>query len=116
MSEPLFHIARAALWAQAAEVGQYTQSTRDQTLEEVGFIHCSYQHQVLGVSQRYYSDETEPLLLLKIDPAKLVAEVVSEGKDPYPHIYGPLNISAVVKSWAFERGQNGTFHLPLGCS
>jgi uncharacterized protein (DUF952 family) len=42
------------------------------------------------------------VLLLKIDPDRLVAtvevEAPREGEDAFPHIYGPLNREAVVRS------------------
>jgi len=92
--EPIFHIADQATWNDAASSGFYTQSTRDQSLDEVGFIHCSYRHQVDGVLARYYADVATPLLKLTIDPALLDSPLQVD--DGFPHIYGALNISAVI--------------------
>ena len=92
--EPIFHIADASTWEAARAAGSYEQSTRDQTLAEVGFIHCSYHHQVDGVLTNFYADVTAPLVLLTIDPECVVAPLQVD--DGFPHIYGPLNTDAVV--------------------
>ena len=38
----IFHVATAADWRAAETTGAYRLSTRDRTLEDEGFIHCSY--------------------------------------------------------------------------
>ena len=35
-------IASQDIWEQAQRIGEYTQSTLDSTLADVGFIHCSF--------------------------------------------------------------------------
>src|SRR5688500_269901 len=98
--ELIFHIADATEWQAAVASGSYTRSTRDQSLDEVGYIHCSYAHQVDGVAQRYYRDVTTPHVVLTIDPALVAAPLqVDNG---YPHIYGPLNATAVVEVTPFN--------------
>ena len=69
-----------------------------ESLESEGFIHCSYEHQLDGVIERYYSDEPR-LVILKISANKLKSKWVSEpstGGEEYPHVYGPINLNAVV--------------------
>jgi uncharacterized protein (DUF952 family) len=64
-----------------------------------GFIHCSYPSQLEAVLKRYYSD-VEKVLILKIDTDKLLSKLVKEpstNDEMYPHIYGRLNLSAVVE-------------------
>jgi uncharacterized protein (DUF952 family) len=97
--EPIFHITEASQWYAAAATGVYTGSTRGKTLDEVGFIHCSYEHQVRGVSA-FYRDVTEPLVLLTIDQAKVAAEIKIE--DGFPHIYGPLTVDLVIAVDPFD--------------
>ena len=102
----IFHIATAADWRRALETGTYTTSTVGRTLEEEGFIHASRRDQVQGVFDRYYRSAGEELLLLTIDPARLTdAEVRVEavGADTYPHVYGPMNRSAVVDTVPLDR-------------
>jgi uncharacterized protein (DUF952 family) len=96
----IFHLALASDWAAAQEVGDYRISSRGVTLEQEGFIHASRADQWEGVKQRYYSDVTDPLVLLVIDPDKLTSPLVVEEApgtgETFPHIYGPLNLDAVV--------------------
>ncbi len=98
--EPIFHIASALDWASAAATGVYVKSTLDKTVEEEGFIHASYDHQLEGVAQRYYQGVTVPLVLLTIDPSLVAHEIKIE--NGYPHIYGPLNTNAVVRVEPFQ--------------
>ena len=61
---PLWHLAHAADWEAAQAVGEYRISTRGRTLEEEGFIHCAYPHQLGLVARGFYADDPEPLVLL----------------------------------------------------
>lgn len=96
----IFHIATLADWQDAQEVGSYAVSTRGRTLAEEGFIHASRGDQWQGVRKRYYADVTEPLVLLSIDTDLLTSPVVDEGlpgsDETFPHIYGPIEVGAVV--------------------
>ena len=98
--ERIFHLALAADWAAAQEAGDYRISTRGRTLEQEGFIHASRDDQWVGVRERFYADVTEPLVLLEIDPLLLTAEVREEAVpgtgEAFPHIYGPIDLRAVV--------------------
>jgi uncharacterized protein (DUF952 family) len=97
----IFHIATAADWAAAQLLGSYTTSTYGVTLADEGFIHASRADQWQGVRERFYGEVTEPLVLLAVDPDRLEAPVVEESPpgtdDTFPHIYGPLNVDAVVQ-------------------
>lgn len=98
----IFHLALASDWAAANEVGVYTISTRGRTLAEEGFIHASRGDQWPKVRELFYSDVTEPMVLLQIDTDLLDVPVVEEPPAPgvaetFPHIYGPLPVEAVVK-------------------
>ena len=65
-----------------------------------GFIHTSKAEQVQGVLSRYYAGQTN-LLLLHIDEEKLTApleyELAPSVNEMFPHIYGRLNLNAVIK-------------------
>ncbi|MFL6157047.1 MAG: DUF952 domain-containing protein, partial [Marmoricola sp.] len=71
-------------------------------LEQEGFLHASRADQWEGVRQRYYSGVTDPLVLLVIDTARLTSPLVVEeapgSGERFPHIYGPLNLDAVVET------------------
>ena len=99
-TEPLFHLALRCDWEAAQRAGEYRVSTLGRTLEDEGFLHASYRHQVEGVRARFYADVNEPLVLLEIDRGRLdvpVADEVPDGADEaFPHLYGPLPTDAVV--------------------
>ncbi|MBN1516865.1 DUF952 domain-containing protein [Candidatus Sumerlaeota bacterium] len=112
----IYHITFKVLWEQAMEDGFY----RTKDLDHTGFIHCSDKDQVLDVAHRLFKGQFG-LVLLEIDPSKLYAELVYEnlngnGDQQRPHIYGPLNIEAVVKAHTFKPSHMGAFTLPAKLS
>ncbi|AVT33982.1 DUF952 domain-containing protein [Plantactinospora sp. BC1] len=112
----IFHIAEASDWAAAQESGDYRVSTRGRSLADEGFIHASRRGQVLGVAEAAYAD-AGPLLLLHIDPDRLVSPVRDDEVEPgifFPHIYGPINLDAVVAVAPLERTVDGRFVMPPG--
>ena len=117
MTGQIFHLALADDWRAAEERGEYRISTRGATLDDVGFLHASHGHQVPAVAERYYADVTEELVLLVIDPDRLDVAVVEEvppgGDQAFPHIYGPLPVSAVVDVRAVGRTADGGFVLAV---
>jgi uncharacterized protein (DUF952 family) len=115
----IYHIADASAWERAREAGEYTMSTRDKTLAEEGFLHASTARQVAAVANKFYRGDSG-LVLLEIDPELVGPEVryelVPGSDDPFPHIYGPLNTSAVVAVIPFTSDADGqfTFTEPAG--
>lgn len=102
----IFHIATASDWRRTLGTGTYTTSTVGRTLEEEGFIHASRRDQVQGVFDRYYAGLGEDLVLLTIDPARLTdadVRVEAVGADTYPHVYGPINRSAVLEAVPLDK-------------
>lgn len=84
--------------------GYYRSSTRDQSLDEVGFIHCANPDQVTGVARRFYADLSDELiaLVIDLDALSLVADVRFEDSgrgELFPHIHGPLPTNTVVHAW-----------------
>ena len=112
---PIFHITRSRDWQSARREGIYQLSTRERTLRDVGFIHCSYAHQVAGVANAIYQGERD-LVLLKIDPdllkAPLRPEPATPGGEEFPHIYGPLNLDAVIEVHQYLPAADGTYRPP----
>jgi uncharacterized protein (DUF952 family) len=92
----IYHITSAAAAEEAAKSGEYVP---DRFAEE-GFIHCSYSHQIQGVLDRIFKGRTD-LVVLEIDPALLHCRVVDEnlegGTELFPHVYGQLPMSAVLR-------------------
>jgi glutathione S-transferase len=98
----LYHLALEEDWQQARRDGVYSRSTRGMSLEEVGFLHASWSHQVEPTWQRFYSDGPE-LRLLVIDPTHLEAAGLQVREEPapgsgelFPHLFGALPIEAVL--------------------
>ena len=108
----IYHIAFAEDWARATQTGEYTISTRGRTLEQQGFIHASDAHQVDLVANFLYEAD-DGLIVLVIDTDRLLAPVryenVPDSDEPFPHIYGPINVDAVVATTPLERGPEGRF-------
>ena len=97
LDQPLFHLALKGDWEQARETGTYQWSTRGMRLEQVGFIHCSWQEQVAKTFERFYADAGD-VVLLEIDPTRLTAPLRADAiptGELFPHLYGPLPIEAL---------------------
>ncbi len=110
----IFHISSPEDWQAAQRSGDYRSSTRDKTLEDEGFIHCSRMDQVAGVLAAYYAN-AGPLLLLTIDPALLTSAWREDEIAPgvtYPHVYGPIDLAAVVAVTPLEVAEDGSYVLP----
>ena len=119
MNEPdeILHIALPDDWSVARADGEYRVSTRNRSLDEVGYIHCSYPRQLESVANRLYSDVAE-LVILHVEPEFLdspikVEAAIDDGKhDDFPHLYGPIPTSAVVATTWWDRGDDGVWHRP----
>ena len=117
--DAIFHVTPAADWGAAQAAGEYRMSTRGRSLEDEGFIHASRWDQVERVANVLYRGQ-QGLVLLVIDCGRLAAPLREETPDGalegegerFPHIYGPLNLDAVVEVVPFEPQADGTFSLP----
>jgi uncharacterized protein (DUF952 family) len=93
----IYHVTTQAAWQQALQQGFYEAPS----LIDEGFIHLSTEAQVAGVLERYYQGQTN-LLLLHIDESKLLAELKYElapsVNELFPHVYGNINLDAVVEA------------------
>jgi glutathione S-transferase len=108
----LYHLALPEEWRQARAAGIYARSTRGLGLEQVGFIHASYAHQLAATYARFYGD-AGPVVLLTIDPALLEQAGVAvraeaagsnpaAGAERFPHLYGPLPLAAVLAADPYQ--------------
>lgn len=109
--EIIYHIAAKVAWEKALTAGTYY----GDTLETEGFIHCSTREQILDTANSYFRGQ-EGLVLLSIDASKVQSPVryedlYAKGQD-FPHIYGPLNLDAVIHSVDFPPGKDGLFIFP----
>ena len=104
IDQPLFHLALESDWQAAIQQGEYRVSTRGMSLEQVGFIHLSWQEQLQDTFDRFYADAGD-VLTLRIDPklvlAPLRADAIHTGV-LFPHLYGPLPVASVVEVSPFS--------------
>jgi uncharacterized protein (DUF952 family) len=107
----ILHATSRAAWEQGRAAGTYTAPS----LADEGFIHCSTADQMTQVAEFNLRGQTG-LVLLCIDEVRVSADVRYEGyRDDgpqFPHVYGPLNLDAVVEVLDFPPGADGTFELP----
>jgi uncharacterized protein (DUF952 family) len=98
----IYHITTADEWKAAQQTGSYEAAS----LKEEGFIHCSQAEQVPEVLARYFSGKTG-LVKLSIDPKKLTSRLIYEWSpsltQTFPHIYGPINLEAVISAESIQQ-------------
>lgn len=114
----ILHITTSSEWEKARLAGEYSAPS----LESDGFIHCSTIKQTVDTANNFFRGLTG-LILLCIDEEKLESECKYEDPvgggqhDPgvgnlFPHVYGPINLFAVIKVVDFPTDDNGFFKLP----
>lgn len=91
----IYHVTTKAEWEKALSIGKYEAPS----LFSEGFIHLSKEDQVSGVLERYYNG-VDNLVLLHVDESMLSAELKYElspsVNQEFPHLFGALNVEAVV--------------------
>jgi uncharacterized protein (DUF952 family) len=112
VSEFILHATSRAAWSAAQAGGMYSADS----LADEGFIHCSKAAQILRVADSFYHGQ-RGLVLLVIDPGRLTSKLRWEpgtdlASELFPHIYGPINLAAVLEVFDFEPAADGKFHLP----
>ena len=113
----IYHITPRDDWFAARQSGSY----QPESLSAEGFIHCSTEEQVAPVANAFYAEQRD-LVVLVIDPARLdvklkwdppahpapeSAPAALHGQ--FPHVYGALNLDAVVNVLPFEPNESGIF-------
>lgn len=109
MTGPILHLTSRAGWEAAQRSGAYAADT----LAGEGFIHCSTAAQILHVANNFYPGQTG-LVLLWVDPGRLKAELrwepgTDRPEELFPHVYGAINLEAVLKVVDFEPDRDGIF-------
>lgn len=101
---PIYHLAEPADWAARTDVYETA------SLEGEGFIHCSTADQLDWVTREFYGNRTD-VIVLEIDPGPLGEALVYEDLyghgQRFPHVYGPIPVSAVVDSRPLTPTRNG---------
>ncbi|HYE48985.1 MAG TPA: DUF952 domain-containing protein [Azospirillaceae bacterium] len=111
MSDPIFHMCRAEEWQAAAAGGAYPGSSQDRA---DGFIHFSTGAQIVESAARHRAGQ-DGLLLLTVDPDRLGDALKwepSRGGQLFPHLYGPLPVSAALRVDPLPLGPDGRHVFP----
>lgn len=107
----VFHITTRDVF----EHGRDESVFRAPSLTTEGFMHASTAAQVAKTARRLFHGRRD-LILLCID-TRLVGptiryENLEGGDELFPHVYGPLNLDAVVDVVEFPPHADGSFGLP----
>lgn len=114
MDELIYTMVRAADWREAELSGEYRGSADDR---RDGFLHFSAADQLRGSAAKHRAGEAD-LLLVAVEVAALGPalrwEPASGGKRPglFPHLYGPLPLSAVRFAAPLPLGADGAHRFP----
>ena len=111
MSQFIYKITPQALWREAEASGRFTGAPIDVA---DGFIHFSTAAQVRETAARHFSGQTD-LLLVAIDGAGLGPALkyeVSRGGALFPHLYGVLDMGAVLWVKPLPLGADGAHQFP----
>jgi len=91
----IFHITERSIWLEAKHNTFY----EGDTLSADGFIHCCLFEQIEDVLLNWFKGKRD-IVILDIDPKILSSPVKYEnlegGQELFPHIYGPINLDAVI--------------------
>ena len=108
----IYHITKTDLWEGALVNGQYLPAE----FERDGFIHASEWHQLQRTANLFYPGQ-ENLIVLEVETRgtdlPLVYENLEGGMEIFPHIYGPLPVTAVADTFTFDKDAAGRWKLPV---
>ena len=102
----IYHIATGEEWDGQAGVANYAPSA----YAKEQFIHCCDLHQLEAVASKYFAGSSE-LVVLEIMPTGLEPETKYErsGVERFPHVYGPINKSAINRVIRVRSNVDGLF-------
>ena len=112
----IWHLLPLSRW-QSAGSGVFVPGTED----AAPFVHASPDEPVtLAVANDQFTGSPEPLVALVLDESRLAAPVRREPADPapppgagpgtlFPHVYGPLEMSAVTEARYARRDASGRY-------
>ena len=108
----IFHMVPKRNWEQWQQGGIY----HPPSIDEEGFIPCSSGNQINATANRIFKGERR-LMLLVIDTSTVEAAIKyemagnSDREEKYPHIYGALNLDAVIDKIRLYPNKEGIFEL-----
>ncbi len=111
MTRRTFHLAPVEAWTAAVAGFADGRGYEAASLATEGFIHCTDGVEALGATfDRYYAVDPRAFVALTVDLDALdVPWRYDVADSPYPHIYGPIPVGAVLRVQAVERAADGRF-------
>ena len=110
-----FKIVDAEAWREAQDAGEYAGSAVDHA---DGYIHMSTEAQLAETARKHYAGRSGLRLLtveLAVTGGALKWEA-SRGGALFPHLYGPLPVSAVTRVQAMAVSDEGEVTLGAGAA
>ena len=107
----IYKICPASAWREAERQGVYRGSADD---ARDGFIHFSAASQVAGTAKKHFSGQTG-LFLIQVD-ADALGDALrwerSRNDELFPHLYGALDLGAVIGVLDMRARSDGTHDIP----
>jgi len=107
----IYKISPASAWREAERRGMFAGSADDM---RDGFIHFSTAAQVPGTLAKHYHGQTG-LFLIAVDAEQLGPALrwePSRGGDLFPHLYGELDLGAVIDVFELQARADGGHLVP----
>lgn len=107
----IYHIVDKKAWKDNARSGAY----KPDSVDTEGFIHCSTASQLLETANRFFKGKSG-LLLVLISTGQVRSEIKYEQSADhgiFPHIYGPLNLDAVLDTISLIPEPDGSFNVEV---
>ena len=106
--DKIYHITTNENWSLAVGKGLYDFCA----LKTEGFIHCSTFSQVVATANRFFK-EADNLIVLELKSDEIHSEIRFEnlqvGDEKFPHIYGPVELGAVVGIYKLTKNDRNLF-------
>jgi len=110
---PIYHMCKRAEWDAARRCRSHPGSSQDAA---DGFIHFSTAAQIVVSAAKHRAGQGD-LVIVEVDPAALGTALrwePSRGGELFPHLYGPLPVSAVRRTAPLPLGPDGRHVFPWG--
>ena len=101
------HLVPTESWKAQKSGPTYVPEAYDQD----GFIHLTIgEANLMEVANLFYKQDAREYSVLELDKVRITARVQFDDESGrYPHVYGPLNVDAVVAVYPVRREKDGTF-------